>query len=102
MFDLFTKEGLINMLFSLPVVLLALSIHEAAHAYSAHKLGDDTARNFGRITLNPLKYIDIIGFLCMLVAGVGWASPFRSTHVTSESRNGAWLSQPRQGLSLTF
>lgn len=59
----------------LPVMLLSLTLHEWGHAYAAHKCGDDTARNFGRMTLNPLKHIDPIGFLMILIAGFGWAKP---------------------------
>ena len=47
-------------------VLITLAIHEYSHAYAAYKLGDDTAKNFGRLTLNPIKHIDPIGALCML------------------------------------
>ena len=69
------KWSLISLLLSLPCVILALTVHEYAHGYAAYKLGDPTARNFGRLTLNPLKHIDIFGTLCMLVAGFGWAKP---------------------------
>jgi len=62
-------------LLSLPVLLMAFSIHESAHGYAAYKLGDPTARNLGRITLNPMKHIDVFGFICMLIAHVGWAKP---------------------------
>ncbi len=62
-------------LLSLPVILMALSVHESAHGYAAYKLGDPTARNLGRITLNPIKHIDIFGFLCMIFFHVGWAKP---------------------------
>lgn len=62
-------------LLSLPVVLMALSVHETAHGYVALKLGDPTARNLGRLTLNPVKHIDPIGFVCMLLFRVGWAKP---------------------------
>jgi Zn-dependent protease len=62
-------------LLSLPVLLMAFSVHESAHGYAAYKLGDPTARNLGRITLNPVKHIDIFGFICMLIAHVGWAKP---------------------------
>ena len=62
-------------LLSLHVILFAFSVHESAHGYAALRLGDPTARNFGRITLNPVKHIDPIGFICMLIAHVGWAKP---------------------------
>ena len=63
------------MLIVIPAALLAISFHEMAHGWSAYMLGDPTARNAGRLTINPLDHIDPIGFLCILVAGVGWAKP---------------------------
>lgn len=59
----------------LPVMLLSLTLHEWGHAYAAHLCGDDTARNLGRMTLNPLKHIDPIGFIAILLVGFGWAKP---------------------------
>lgn len=56
-------------------LLMALTIHEAAHAYTAKLLGDDTAEMMGRLTLNPLAHLDPIGTVAILVAGVGWAKP---------------------------
>lgn len=58
-----------------PVMLLSLTLHEWGHAYAAYRCGDDTARNLGRMTLNPLKHIDPIGLLMILIAGFGWAKP---------------------------
>ena len=70
-----TKTFIIQILLSLPIILLSLSVHETAHAIAANKLGDPTAKNLGRITLNPIKHLDPIGFLCMLLCGFGWANP---------------------------
>jgi len=58
-----------------PVVLLALTVHEFFHAYSAYRLGDPTACRAGRCTLNPLAHLDPIGTLCLLFAPIGWAKP---------------------------
>ena len=69
------RSYLIQILLSLPIVLIALCLHETAHGFVAYKLGDPTARNLGRLTLNPLKHLDPIGFLCMLLFGFGWAKP---------------------------
>lgn len=69
------REWLINLLLSIPSILLALSVHECAHAWMAYKLGDPTAKNRGRMTVNPLKHLDPLGVLCMIVAGFGWAHP---------------------------
>lgn len=65
----------LELLLSLPVVFLALSVHETAHGYIAYKLGDPTAHSLGRLTLNPAKHLDPIGFICMVLFGYGWAKP---------------------------
>ena len=56
-------------------VVLALSVHELAHGYAAYKMGDETAKRAGRLTLNPMAHIDPVGFLLMLLVGFGWAKP---------------------------
>lgn len=81
------------MLLSLPVMLIALAAHESAHGYMAYKLGDPTARNLGRITLNPIKHFDLFGFLSMLVFHIGWAKP-----VPINARN---FKKPRRDMALT-
>lgn len=58
-----------------PPFLLAISFHESAHAYVAYKFGDPTAKDLGRITLNPLPHIDIFGFIVLFIAHFGWAKP---------------------------
>ncbi len=58
-----------------PVLLLALTVHEFFHAYTAHRLGDPTAYRLGRCTLNPLAHLDPLGALCLLFAPIGWAKP---------------------------
>ena len=55
--------------------IVGITIHEAAHAYSAYRLGDDTAYQQGRVTLNPLSHLDIFGSLMLLMAGFGWGKP---------------------------
>ena len=55
--------------------MIAITFHEYAHAWVADKLGDDTPRNEGRLTLNPLKHIDPYGMILLLVAGFGWGKP---------------------------
>ena len=64
-----------GILISLPVILLALSVHEFSHGYVAYKLGDPTARDEGRLTINPIAHIDPIGALAMILMGFGWARP---------------------------
>lgn len=55
--------------------LIALTVHEFSHGFAAYKLGDPTARSFGRLTLNPLKHLDPFGALCMIFFHFGWAKP---------------------------
>ena len=87
------KGYLIMLVLSLPIIFLSLSLHETAHGFMAYKFGDPTAKNLGRLTLNPLKHIDPIGFICMLLAGFGWAKP-----VPINSRN---FRNPRRDIALT-
>jgi Zn-dependent protease len=65
----------LQLLYVLPAIIIGLTVHEWAHAYAAYRLGDPTARNLGRMTLNPLAHIDPIGFIMLLVVGFGWAKP---------------------------
>ena len=63
------------LLKTIPAVIIGLTIHELSHAYTAYKLGDMTAKNDGRLTFNPLKHIDPLGFILIVIAGFGWAKP---------------------------
>jgi len=65
----------LEKLISLPGLLIAIIFHELAHGYTAYKLGDPTAKESGRLTINPLKHIDVVGFLFMLIFRFGWAKP---------------------------
>ena len=65
----------LQLLYTLPAIIIGLTVHEWAHAYAAYRLGDPTARNLGRMTLNPLAHIDIFGFLMLILVGFGWAKP---------------------------
>ena len=58
-----------------PAAIIGLTVHEFSHAFIAYRLGDDTAKNEGRLTLNPLKHIDWLGFFLIVIAGFGWAKP---------------------------
>jgi Zn-dependent protease len=62
---------------SVIIILVSLTVHEFGHSAMAIRLGDDTPRREGRLTLNPLAHVDIIGFLMLLIAGFGWAKPVR-------------------------
>jgi Zn-dependent protease len=66
-----------RILYSMPAVIAGLSVHEFSHAYMAMKLGDSTARDEGRVSLNPLRHLDPLGFLFIVLVGFGWAKPVR-------------------------
>ena len=84
---------LIELILILPVIMFALSLHETAHGYAAYKCGDMTAYHMGRLTLNPLRHLDPVGFLCMLVFGFGWAKP-----VPINTRN---FTNPKRGMAIS-
>ena len=87
-----TSTG-IYYLTRLLVTLAAIPCHEAGHALASWLLGDPTARNHGRLSLNPLRHFDLLGTLCMVVAGVGWARP-----VPTDVRR---FKHPRLGMAAT-
>ena len=71
-----TVEGaLLTLVLTIPGVLVAITFHEFAHAFVADKLGDDTPRRQGRLTLNPLAHLDPYGTFLMIFAGFGWGKP---------------------------
>ena len=59
------------------IIVISLTVHEFAHSLAAIRLGDDTPRREGRLTLNPLRHVDPIGFIMLIIAGFGWAKPVR-------------------------
>jgi len=71
----FSAETLVPLLLFIPVILISLTVHEYCHGYAAYRCGDMTARNFGRLTLNPVKHLDPIGTIMMLIFGFGYAKP---------------------------
>ena len=87
------KNLIISVLLMTLSSLIALCAHEAAHGYMAYKMGDRTAYNLGRVTLNPAKHLDLLGTLAMLVFGFGWAKP-----VPIHARN---FKNPKWGMALT-
>lgn len=68
-------EWIYDKVMILPGIIIGLTFHEAAHGYASHLLGDPTPKYQGRLTLNPFKHIDPIGFLCLMFAGFGWGVP---------------------------
>ncbi len=73
--NLFSVEGLKGMLYIIPAILAAITCHEFAHGFVSYKLGDPTPKRDGRLSLNPLAHLDIVGTLCLLLFGMGWAKP---------------------------
>lgn len=68
-------EGIFSLVLSIPAVLLAITVHEFGHAFTAYKLGDDTPVRQGRLSLNPLDHIDPLGIAMLLFAHIGWGKP---------------------------
>ncbi len=85
-------SSLQTILLRLPIVLLAITVHECAHGYVAYLLGDRTAKAYGRLSLNPLHHMDIMGAICMLLFGFGWAKPVPV--------NPQYFKNPKGGMSL--
>ena len=67
--------NLSTILATIVAIAVAISVHEFGHAYSAHLLGDDTAKMYGRMTLDPAKHLDFMGLIAMLIFRIGWAKP---------------------------
>lgn len=84
---------ILRILAVLTIVFLILPLHEFAHGWIAYKLGDNTAKYSGRLTLNPLVHIDPLGALLILLVGFGWANP-----VPINPRN---FKNPKAGMALT-
>jgi len=74
-------------------VIITLTIHEYCHGYAAYKLGDPTAKAYGRLSLNPLKHIDPIGALCLLFFHFGWAKPVPV--------NAGYFKKPKRDFAIT-
>lgn len=85
--------NIVSMLLSIPAALIALTVHEYCHGYVAYRLGDPTARSLGRLSLNPLKHLDPIGTLFMILFGFGYAKPVPI--------NPRYFKDPRKGMALT-
>lgn len=68
-------NALLSLVLTIPAVLIAITFHEYAHAFAADKLGDDTPRRQGRLSLNPLAHLDPVGSIMLVFAGFGWGKP---------------------------
>lgn len=90
---MFNYQLALILLIRVAAAVPSLAIHETCHGLAAYKLGDDTAKRMGRLSLNPIRHIDPMGFLLLVVAGFGWAKP-----VPVDPRN---FKRPKQGMALT-
>ena len=84
---------LTNILLSIIPALICITLHELSHGFVAYKLGDTTAKDAGRLTLNPMKHLDIMGILMMVVFHFGWAKPVPV--------NMYRFKNPKQGMAIT-
>ena len=75
MINIFEEGGLVQFLYLLPALALSLGIHEFGHAIVAYKLGDKSQKALGRLTIAPFAHIDILGFISMMLIGIGWGKP---------------------------
>ncbi|MCL2096457.1 MAG: site-2 protease family protein [Oscillospiraceae bacterium] len=91
--DGLSAEALINAVFFIIVFLITITVHECAHGYIAYRMGDPTAKMMGRLTLNPVKHMDIVGTLMILFIGFGWAKP-----VPIDTR---YFKNPKAGMALS-
>lgn len=92
-FQNFDMVGLLTFLFTVAASLLCITLHELSHGFAAYLLGDPTAKNAGRLTLNPFKHLDVLGLLMMLAVHVGWAKP-----VPIDMRR---FKHPKRGMAIT-
>ncbi len=81
-----------NYIFAALAALIALTAHEYCHGYAAYRLGDPTAKSLGRLTLNPIRHLDPIGALCMILFHFGWAK-----HVPINPR---YFKNPKKGFAI--
>ncbi len=85
-----------------PPFVFALTVHEYAHGYVAHHLGDPTAANLGRLTLNPMKHLDPMGVICFFLIHIGWAKPVPvdSRYFKNPKKDLLWVALAGPGVNL--
>lgn len=89
----FLVSNIVRILVNVPITLIALTGHEFAHAWVSTKLGDPTPKYEGRLSLNPLAHLDIVGTILMILTGFGWAKPV--------SVNPMYYKDRKKGMALT-
>lgn len=87
------QEFIYALIYTLPAVLLAVSLHEFSHGFVSYLLGDPTPKGEGRLSLNPFRHLDLMGTLCLLLFHFGWAKPVQV--------NPQYYKNPKGGMALT-
>lgn len=70
-------ETILEYLYIIPAAALAISLHEMSHGYMSYFLGDPTPKEQGRLSLNPIRHFDLVGFICLVLFRIGFAKPVR-------------------------
>lgn len=100
------KQFFLGLLFMLPVLLISLTLHEFSHAAMAYALGDPTAKYNGRLTLNPIRHLDPLGAVMMVLFRFGWAKPVPVNPMNFKNRKGGMaltaLAGPLSNIVLAF
>ena len=82
-----------TLIYTVPAILISVTLHEMAHGYVSYKMGDPTPKEDGRLSLNPLHHLDFFGTLSLLFIGFGWAKPVRV--------NAGYYKDPKTGMVWT-
>ena len=93
-----------QLILFVPPILLALTVHEYAHGLTAFRLGDPTAKKYGRLTLNPLAHLDLVGTLALLLFHFGWAKPVpvNPSYFRNPRRDMIWVSLAGPGANIVL
>ena len=96
-------QWLMDTLLRLPAIIIGITLHEFAHAFSAYKLGDQTPKAQGRVTLNPIAHIDPIGIVAIIFVGFGWGRPVQvNPYAFAKNRRGKNLIVDVAGVTTNF
>ena len=96
------NEQIYHYLFIAIAALISLTLHEVSHGYVAYLLGDNTAKSQGRLSLNPIKHIDLFGLIALIVIRIGWAKPVPINSMNFASRKKGMLLTSFAGPGMNF
>lgn len=98
------NDFIVQLIILAPPLLLALTVHEFAHGYVAYRLGDPTAKDLGRLTLNPLKHLDPLGTLAFFIIKIGWAKPVpvNPTYFRNPRKDMLWVALAGPAVNLVL